>query len=325
MESQALFVVSSPLQLMNAIEAVHHFKVQEPILLILYVDNPRTQEQMQKLKSMIPWHGSYSLALPQTLKGRLGFALAVKRLKKEMNLPSLRYIFVGDYEGDHMNHVVNSFDAKEVYLVDDGMVVSFYQKHQHKKKSFKVRIRHLLYRLLGYKLALIKYRFFTIYEFKDAPVVRNEYRFFKSYIDKKEQIKALYFVGQPLVELGIVSMSDYKELLESIATHYRDQKRIYVGHRAQDRAVMEPIVEDLGFVYQEFSNPLELEMIFAEKVPSDFATFYSTALMTLPYFVTEASYCLFEIPQEMIASSFQERIALAYRALSSSGLPSIKL
>jgi len=324
MESQALFVVSSPLQLMNAIEAVHHFKVQEPILLILYVDNPRTQEQMQKLKSMIPWHGSYSLALPQTLKGRLGFALAVKRLKKEMNLPSLRYIFVGDYEGDHMNHVVNSFEAKEVYLLDDGIVVTFYQEHQ-KQTSLKVKIRHWIYRALGYDLGAIKHSFFTIYTLDYSPVVRNEYRFFKSYIDKKEQIKALYFVGQPLVELGIVSMSDYKELLESIATHYRDQKRIYVGHRAQDRAVMEPIVEDLGFVYQEFSNPLELEMIFAEKVPSDFATFYSTALMTLPYFVTEASYCLFEIPQEMIVPSFQERIALAYRALSSSGLPSIKL
>jgi len=325
MEPYTLFIISSPLQLMNAIEAVHHFHLKNLILFILHVKNPRALAQMDKLKAMVPWSRVEYIHLPQTILERLMFVQQINRVKSSMPLGRIDRIFVGDYGGDHMNHIVNSFKASEVYLLDDGMVVSFYQQNQETSQGLKVTLRQKLYTLLGYKLMPIQHAFFSIYVVENAKVVENNYQFFRAHIQEKQVQEMVYFIGQPLMELGIVPATRYPALLQRVLEYYAPKKVYYIGHRNQERQQIEPMVEALGFIYREFSNPLELEMIDAIEIPSDFATFYSTALMTLPYFIDEANYTLFKLPLEDIDPQFVERIEEAYSVLQSRALSLVTL
>jgi hypothetical protein len=125
-----LHVVSSPLQLMNCIEAIHHFSLSQNIL-ILYVDNLscKTLPQLEYISKKEQWESVIYIKRPlKRLSYYLFPILIFIRLKRLKNRTD--YIFAG-YPDYFITHLINYIGAKEVFFVDDGVASLFLIKQKN--------------------------------------------------------------------------------------------------------------------------------------------------------------------------------------------------
>lgn len=308
-----LFIVSSPLQIMNAIEAVEHFKTQNNILLLLSSENKNQLIQMNHLIKFMDWlRIEYVSTLSYKGINRLFFTRVITRQFKYIKNYEIDKLFVGDYRSEHLNHMVNYFGNNDVYLLDDGLNQLGYSKYLQ-NQSYKFKIRRLIYGLFFYNLSKIKYTIFSIFTIENEKTIKNNYTFFKKYINTKVMEKEVYFIGQPLVELNIIDEKCFKKELIKIINFYSKNLFIYILHRKENEEKINKLSKELNFEYKKFNNIIELEMINSDKIPSDIATFYSTAIITLPSFIKDPIYRTFKIKSEYIDKSFIPIIENIYK------------
>lgn len=292
-----IFIAASPLQLLNCIEASYFFKTKNNILLLLYTSETEALKQMKLLIDFVEWKAIYYIALPQKSLDKFFYSKAINSKLIDIQKEQIDKVFVGEYRSDHINHIVNTLDRQNNYLVDDGAASLFY--HENRVRSnVKKKITQLIYRLFFYKLNSIDYTFFTFFDIKGKKIYKNNYTFFKKYLSEKEHSEKVYFIGQPLVELGIMTKINYKNELRKVIKFYGNKEFTYILHRRQDTSLVHDLSMDLNFQYKRLDNLIELEMILAKSVPSNFATFYSTAIMILPQLLKDSTYHAFKIDNQ---------------------------
>ena len=314
-----IFIVTGPLHIMNAIEAIDYFKTKNNILLVLYTAQNQQLEQMKKILKFHHWHTIKYIPLPMKTLDKLIFTYEINNSLKDIDSSKLDKIFVGDYRSDHVNHIVNFFQNKNIYLLDDGLAQVIYHK-EISNEPFKVKIRRFIYRLLMYRLSKIKYTFFTIFDIENEKVIKNRYSFFKKYIKDKEVENSVYFIGQPLIEANIISEDIYKNELSKVINFYGNKKFIYILHRREDENRVKKLSIELNFKYKIFENLIELEMINSKSIPSEFATFFSTAIVTLPNFIKLSEYRVFQIDNRYINQLYINDIVGSYKEFERLGL-----
>jgi len=314
-----IFIVAGPLHIINAIEARDYFNTQNNILLILYTDNNHQLSQMKRLLNFYKWDKTIYLPLPMKKIDKIFFAKRVKKILKDIKMDYISNIFVGEYRSDHVNHIVNSLNSDKVYLLDDGLAQLDYHQETNNIPN-RVKFRRFFYRIISYKLKSIDYTFFTIYNIPNVKIVRNSYTFFKKYISLKQIENKIYFIGQPLVELKVINQKDYIKKLSKIIEIYRNIEFVYILHRREKRENIEKISLELNFEYREFDNPIEIEMLQTDTLPNYFATFYSSAIVTLPSFITQSEYRVFKIDEKNINPKFIDNINGTYKELEKMGL-----
>ena len=314
MKKYNVFIVAGPLHVMNAIEAISYFNTKNNILLILYTANSDQLNQMEKLLGFAKWHSVKYIPLPEKKLDKIFFVQKVYMSLKGIEKKSLEKVFVGEYRSDHVNHIVNFFQSKEVYLLDDGLAQLSYHE-EIATQSLKVRVRRLIYMALLYKLKRINYTFFSMFEIENEKCIKNNYLFFKQYIEKKETEDIVYFIGQPLVELNIISELDYREMIAKVMEFYVTKRFVYIMHRREKEKNIEKLSEALNFKYLKLSNLIELEMINAKVVPSDFSTFFSTAIVTLPKFIENSEYRVFELENRYLNKEYISEVTQTYSEL----------
>jgi len=314
-----LFIVAGPLHIINAIEAIEYFSSKNNILLILYTGNSHQLSQMKRLLHFYKWDRIIYFPLPMKKIDKIFFVKRVNSILKKIEIKSISNIFVGEYRSDHVNHIVNIFNYKKVYLLDDGLAQLYYHKEIN-NIPYRVKLRQLFYRFISYRLKPIDYTFFTIYNIPNVKIIKNRYTFFKRYISSKKVENIVYFIGQPLVELKIINQKEYIELLSKIRDRYRGVEFIYILHRREKKENIEKASLDLNFKYQEFDNPIEIEMLQRDTIPKYFATFYSSAIVTLPSFIEKSNYRVFQISKSRINSKLRENIYFTYQELKKIGL-----
>jgi len=91
-------------------------------------------------------------------------------------------------------------------------------------------------------------------------------------------------------------------------------------HRREDIENIKKLSLELNFEYKEFENMIELEMLDSMVVPSIFATFFSTAIVSLPSFILESKYQVFRIKDENINKDFIPSITNTYSELEKMNL-----
>ena len=163
----------------------------------------------------------------------------------------------------------------------------------------------MVYKFLSYKLSPIDYTFFTIFNLKQDNVIETKYSYIKQYMSEKIVESSVYFIGQPLVELSMLNENNYKNELKKVIDFYESKKFVYILHRRQNEKLIKKLALVLGFEYKRFDQLIEFEMINRPTIPSEFATFYSTAIVTLPKLIEKCKYRAFRISPE----KFNNKIA----------------
>jgi hypothetical protein len=271
-----LFIIRSPLQLLNAVEAKEYFKTDNNILVIL-TNSQNDEKSFEKILTLSTWDNIiYYKEKPSLFKR----AKLIKSLKKH----TYHYVFTGDYGSINQAFLAN-LNAKEFYLIDDGTRTIVIHKMLKNPSQIPFSQKTNLYRyaLLGLKVSFKKpLNFFTCYNLeplKNSKLIINEYRYLQSLFQPNQQDDAIYFLGQNIDDL-LMKKGRYVEYIKRLKECYK-KTIYYLPHRH------ETISNELQELFDEqlilIENKIPIEIFFLEKniYPRYIISFTSSALFNL--------------------------------------------
>lgn len=306
-----LFLITSPLQLINAIEAKAHFKLTSNILVVIFTEHEsKNKKQISRLIKDEEW--DEVIRFDQRLKNTKSTFLRQIKLVKLLQKKSYDMLFCGDFSSINKMIIAN-VEKKKVYLMDDGAVtINRYLnelgiKYSDQKVPLKKKVRQWRFNLFGLKtIPTDTINMFTSYNLAphgNEEIVRNELKYFKeTFLAEAIVDNTVYFLGQPLSEIHVIQRVSYLNYIQAIKNYYDTKNIVYIPHRAED--VIDDIMamedEQFKVVYTEL--PIELEFITTNRYPLQICSFFSSALFTLNIIYPESTIIAFEIEQDKMIS-----------------------
>ena len=290
-----VYVVSTPLQLLNALEARAHFDEPPGLLIIV-----RSSQQADTLPALLADSDWVSVHRFDAWGGHEGSAsrTAIFRARRSARqrldrlVPELRKykrLYLGNYNSPLFRHLANRLVDAELVLLDDGT------------ETIAINRRRLgIDRGLG-ALARLKFDFWnlatgvdysqvtelTYFSMYDLTRIRsgdglilNSYRRLRAISESKPTGNQIFFLGQALVEEFIVTLNDYLTVLENAVTAHEGSEVVYIPQSYENKEKIEQIGRELGIPVKRFDLPIEAQFVYGEVMPRGVVSFYSTALNT---------------------------------------------
>lgn len=305
---KSIFLIKTPLQLLNAIEAKHHFNLQTEDCVLIILGDRKSQPQTLALANQVGEWGellildevplffnhpldrssSFLNDIWKTRLFRKSF-FYVRRLNRISKLfGKVDYIFIGYARYVYMRHFINTTPHEKVFLLDDGNATL--QLAKERRKGIKSAVPGLKKRInLGFKRIFqgVKNQqkeildFFTIYDViagKEDRIIKNDFSYIRSKIDTLTVTEDVYFLGSPLSETGIIEQQVYIEILRKVKEYFSGRNLLYVVHRRENKSKLEEISNKLGLELVLFEYPIEYQLAIIGPRPSILASFFSSAL-----------------------------------------------
>ena len=304
-----VFLLKSPLQLLNAIEARRHFGLLPGECLLILVADRKSQGQLiNMIEAGEAWGGIVSLPSsklspvissfqPGDSLQRFGrrYPLFGKPMFSVLKLRILaqRYrkvesVFIGDQKNALMRHFSNLAATEDVVALDDGTATIKYARERcagedgRPSRLGKRLGRFLKYLFFGLRdAAPEKLTFFSVYSVvlpqKDH-LVLNDYSYLRKNIAAIKTTQEVYFLGAPLVESGVLSEDQYLWHLTEAQRCLGGQSVIYVRHRREDPERVRRIGHKLGWETTLFDFPIEYQLSQQGPRPEKLVSFFSSAL-----------------------------------------------
>jgi len=208
-------------------------------------------------------------------------------LKEEIG--PVECIYLGYYNDGMHQHCLAHFEPHRLVLLDDGtgtFGVAAKRKREFMRRADPVaRLRNILReRLTGFKRAerRMPATFFTVFSLSsvapDDVVVKHCFRSIQGLVNPQAQHRPL-FVGQPLVDLGMVTTEGY---LAIVAEFVRvvGPAGLYAPHPRESASVVD-LVQRTGLEISQSALPLELRVAVGELRPSVIGGIFSSALVAV--------------------------------------------
>ncbi|UFT98883.1 glycosyltransferase family 52 [Radiobacillus kanasensis] len=325
-----VFIIESPLQLLNSLEAKYYYKLEsaECDLLVLNGDNPNSVKQIVKMVNRSDWN---SIKIIGFGNGKISWITRMIKLKKEYKTykdPDL--VFIGDYRSDLMRDFVNKVNPRQTVLIDDGTVslrIHRVLTSENERRKFlngdsKDRLKKLIKSMVYLGNVPIQKHvdnlvLFTVYDLPSSEnllVTKNNYLYMKSISSEREKLQEVWLLGSPLVEKGILESAEvYIDCLSKIKKHYSEVKKIvYVPHRAENEEWIK-VYDKLGFEILRPDASIELYLMIKKEIPNVVASFYSSALGNIyNIFGEQIQIDSFIIPKEQLPEKSKAEIINIY-------------
>ena len=315
-----LFLITSPLQLINAIEAKSHFKLTSNILVVIFTEHQsKNKNQISRLINEDEW--DHVIRFDQRLKNTKTTFLRQIKLVKLLQKKSYNMLFCGDFSSINKMIIAN-VKKKKVYLMDDGAVTinrhlnELGGKNSTQKIPLKRKIRQWRFNLFGLKtIPTDTINIFTSYELTphgNEEIIRNELKYFReTFLANATIDNTVYFLGQPLSDIQIIGRETYLRYIKAIRNYY-GTKIVYIPHRAEHTMQDIEEMEDELFEVMYTDLPIELEFITTNRYPMQIGSFFSSALFTLNIIYPECKITAFEIETEQIKENHINDIGAVY-------------
>ena len=251
----ALLLVETPFQLMCAYEVIQEFGLDHTLVLRM-TGVGRNDLQLREAASVLGL--AHTEITVRVGRHNADTILALPRLLPPL-LRRYDHLFLGSYFSRFIMAVGRVVRAANTWLLDDGMA-TFLAQDRLAAGGGKPR-----------NLAT----FFAVSPLQGQTVLRHEFSRLASLNAVTYSDEAL-FIGQPLVELGLASRSDYRDILAACQSEAAG-RMIYVPHRREDPEHVEAIGKDLGVDVVYPSLPVELHFLRKGVVPRRVYTCTSTA------------------------------------------------
>jgi len=274
-----LFIVRSPLQLINATEAKEHFKTKHNILMLMN-NNQSDKKQLETVLSLSKWDEIIHYK-PQ--KGSSLFQQV--KLVRSLKHRAYHYLFSGDY-GTINKMMMANLSAKAYYLIDDGtMSIEIHKQLQHPSTlPWSKKMKLLRYRLFALRTSMKKpLNFFTCYDLsplKGSKIIPNDYHYLQSVFQPKHPSDDIYLLGQNIDDKWL-RPGAYLHYIKEIREYYKEQTIIYMPHRHEIISNELHALFDEKFVLRPNDIPIELYFLEKSIYPKHIISFTSSALFTL--------------------------------------------
>ena len=288
----AVFLIATPLQALNAIEARHHFKLagDQCQMVWFHSASEANDRQTQDMLGQANW------ARIHTISHSGGTFRSWKRRFDEVNAAArsigrTEYLFVGDYAFDLMRHFAHAVDSRKVVVVDDGNSTLLIDRsrrdpavpYHFMPDSFGERVKHLIKtHACGMNRSLVdNLTVFTIYDL-DADyrttVVPNTYALLRSRLNLASRSDETFLLGDATPDKNQMREDVYFDCLERALDHLGRSSVLYMAHRLEKPEKLRKIESRFGIRVQESTMPIECRLSLSASVPWVIAGFFSSAL-----------------------------------------------
>lgn len=311
-----LFVVESPTQTLNAIEAKHRFELEDCCLVIL-LTGLFNRGMYERVVSHFYWNKvvyvefyfvgrdfDFGRNRPEKISEKLveiGGVLDLFRKRFQIDRIARRAgpvekLFLGQYRLDthlYFRHFANVCQHKELFLLDDGTDTLLINNQRqieasgvtedvqgNPKNQFKriIKNRFGKWNFNGVN-SLTFFTNLKIEESKRDFVIFNDYRWLKDSMVKGEVVRGrVFFLGQTLIDDGYLTVSDYLNILQQIKECFPDREFQYIAHPRESLRYQDLLTRNLNIPVLRFDVPVELEMAVSCNRPEILAGFFCSAL-----------------------------------------------
>lgn len=265
-----IFLVESPLQLINAYEAIHHYCAKNVVMFVRYSNLDINDKQINKLLSILPLSGVrvFRFNINPEKKNIRDFFNVCNAIFLTLRLTlTVSRLFIGNYDSGFFKIILRLCSPKtKIVLLDDG------------NKSIRIQ------KEIDTEGRLEFFTTFDVMPTKKNHVVLNNYPKIKELVKAGKVLdRSVVFIGSGMAEIGIVSEEYYVSLIDRIVEHYNnlDFYVIYIPHRAESSQKLNIIVEKTNVEIRHLDYPVELFGLFNDFSPFLVSSFCSTALITL--------------------------------------------
>ena len=260
-----LYIIESPLQLLNAYEAINTFSAKKHVLLIRLSNNPYGDKQILDTISKLKIQDVAEIKTVKIKVENRGLRdlFTLLLLKFKFLFHSYQKVFIGEYESRFMQFIIPF--TENTILLDDGSKTLNTQKQFTETNC---------------------YDWFTLFDIKPLNgqnIYKNNFIFLNKFITTRTSSKknTVLFIGSNLSEDGVISEQYNLELIQKIAKKYSEYQIQYIAHRRESDAKLDRINSISNITTVRLKFPIELLSIYSELQPNYMISFYSTALITL--------------------------------------------
>lgn len=289
-----IFLVLSPLQLINALEAKGFFGTKDNTLIVLrHTSQGYPLSMFKHLLNEADWDHVYYLSTfdseTVTLVNKVHWHYLTFRMKLQLekiahSLGSVKGLFIGQYAEPIVRHFVNVLSYNTLYLVDDGTATLEVNDERAKLETGRGPLTRTAMRsiLLGLQRKQPKaLTFFTVYDLTPLPgdkIILNRYTHFRNDVVETSVSNEVWFLGGPLVLDGYLSEEMCLCYLKEVRDFYRDRYFVYIPHSREPKATVELIRKLLDCEIRQFGLPVEFVLRDADPRPVELASFITSAL-----------------------------------------------
>jgi hypothetical protein len=282
-----IFFLKSPLQFLCGIEAIRNFGLNSDNILVIYEKGVENNLfQLQKLLEVYVSEFEKIEIIDRkgkSISGWLNGFNSINNFAKKYS--KINNLFIGDYQNGLVRHYQNSVSYKNVYLLDDGFATIHINNQIQKEGLINYKDYLKLFLSKGnYKFGVNKQvKYFTVFnkQISGPNIYPNKFKHLIKSNNWKSQ-NAIYWLGSPIVEDGIVTQNYYLKTIERWANKlHKSETIIYFPHRRENANKLKVIEDKLGFRIKKIDLPIELYVVQERVKPESIISFFSTALYTL--------------------------------------------
>lgn len=330
-----IFLINTPHQLINAFEARHHFGLPE-CLLVVDISETYRPSQYETLLQDMSWEKVKFInpAFHTNSGGRNNIGAKFKRFYNDYDktkqldaiagaTDTVQSVFLGNYNNKFMRHFANNIGTDNVCLLDDGtrtVSVGKIRRNLHTKgqDSFsRIAGRRFKDRIFGLDMTHPRQvTYFTTYDIEPCNGDRleiNEYSYLKSMASLKTTSDEVYFLGQPLVEGGLLQMEVFVEYIGKVVQFFSGENFVYLPHKHERHDKVNYLKNTLGIATRSFDVPIEYQMSVRGNRPKILASFFSSAMENSRIIFGEMMHMkIFEIDNRDVVDFEKEFVADIY-------------
>ena len=317
-------MVESPLQLLMAEEAADHFAVapEDRELVILWPGEPLSRRQIGRLADLGDW-GSRREAPPRGWSTHLSRSRFVRRLARDGHV---EHLFIGDHDSPLMRHLANASDVDRVHVLDDGLCTV--TVHQHRSQGDALTVRSDLVqrgrdvisaglRLKTQDPEVVDY--FTVFDLApvgaDTVTANDMPRLRRRVAGAPVDPDFALFLGGAEPEIGAMAEDDFVAVLKAVQEDV-GRPLLYAPHRRERATKLARLERELPVWVTDAAGPIEYEIAELDTAPGVIASFFSTALITLPRIMpSDVEVRSYRIPEHLLTKPWRPVVARQYEIL----------
>jgi len=318
---KSIILIESPFQLLGAIEAQNYFELNDPILIIKYTNNTKTNKQIDWILSKFPF--KKVIKLPKFKISTFNdFILAILLLKWKIERIKFDYIIIGESRSLIMRCFPINLKHNSLYFIDDGSSTIVIQRNlingshnfNFEKTKILQKIRNIFLKLLVIKthfnLAPNLFTCFVLQPITGQKIVNHSFDKIKTFRKHNNEISmhTVHFIGGCLSEGKMMSEDEEVNLLKKVFKHLEKTNShfVYYCHRRENEQKLKRIKalnKNIELYKPEY--PIELEFLIKSIPIVHLSSFVSTALYTITKICSPSQSTMFKIPEEILSKQFQ--------------------
>lgn len=285
-----IFLVTSPLQLLCAIEAKHQFKTSNNILIIRKEKSKSAKQQVEILLDKKEWDHIIYIGRKNKVWEIKKTHMKLKSINKTL---SFKKFFYADYSAWRTNVILNNINIEQEIMFDDGVgtIREFHEKIlpnlivSRNKPSCDFLLKTLGLRAPREIYPRDNFSFFTFFNLpkNKFEINKNNLSILQNRLDTFNcfsKSSPVGFIGQGMVAEKGINLDYYEEIIKNIIKENK-VGMIYFPHRTEKSFVKERLEKIEGLNYHQSSMPLELEIAHRNIQLSKMYSIASTASISL--------------------------------------------